>query len=397
MTYEKLQNIRTRLRKEIDPANRGNTPELSEVSSILLKKMEEMSAVRGPQFKEAMRGWAKNEQSREAIEKIIGGKIETFDKLYAANPEKIVDRIFSNPNYFEIAKEFIDPKVMDSLLQAKISKGIEKAFDSAKGFQPHTVKTYINSNRAFLDKYATPEMTQRLEAIADRGYFARRFLDDVNPSGSAASILSAINPKQFIQKISTQGVTGAVQSEVAGRINQSLSQRQGMKTFAKAIGEEPQVRTPMDFSKLNSAKDKVGEFIGKTAIGANASKNFSTSSQIASVASGENNTNEDFKPNKFIDDGIKKLRDIDRLGEIKDSFSELKKTKKGQDLLLQASDMKPDSPALQKIIEKIKQTEEYKKSLPKSSGYPKKLIKDGFQAVVKNEQEHKEAISEGWA
>ena len=81
--------------------------------------------------------------------------------------------------------------------------------------------------------------------------------------------------------------------------------------------------------------------------------------------------------------------------------------------MIRASELKPNSPSLQRTVDQIKSSEEYKKFIkekekqvqakePDQAAAPKikfplVVQKDGYTAVVRNADELSEAKSEGWA
>lgn len=252
MSFKEMQDTRDFLRKSIDPANPAASEEISKVRSILLGQMENMASKRGPGVGDTFKAYAKNERTREAIENIIGGKIESLDAMFAANPDKVVQKIFSNPNYAKTVGEYVGPQKMQELTGSYLNNGLKKAFDPATGFNPSTARNWIKSNSAFLSSYLDPRASQRLSALADYGYYGKRFLDEVNPSGTAASLLSAIEPKGFLQSVKQKGITGAISSEVSSKISSSLNQKQAIKALNEALGQE--VTAPL---KLKDVTDKI--------------------------------------------------------------------------------------------------------------------------------------------
>lgn len=115
---------------------------------------------------------------------------------------------------------------------------MEGSFDAAKGFDPSKLKTWLKGNAAFLKANVAPDVSQRLHALADLGYFGKRFLDEVNPSGTAASIKAMIEPGTFMQKLKTGDVLGAVTGEVTGRVSAATKQRQAVRSVNKLLGTE---------------------------------------------------------------------------------------------------------------------------------------------------------------
>ena len=236
MTFEELQKTREFLRKAIDPANPGAGEEISKVRSILLGQMEEMASKRGPKVGDTFKAYAKNERARESIEKVIGGKIESLDAMFAANPDKVVQKIFSNPNYAKVVGDYVGPEKMQELVAAYVSNGTRKAFDPARGFDPSALRNWMKSNGQFVSAYMDPGTAQRLEALADYGYYGKRFLDEVNPSGTAASLQALIEPKSFFQKVKQEGITGAVTNEISQKIGAAVKQKQATRTLNESLG-----------------------------------------------------------------------------------------------------------------------------------------------------------------
>jgi len=244
VTFKELQDIREFLRKYIDPANPSAMSEVGKVRSILLDQMEHLSGQFGKSTKDVFKQYAVNERSRENIEKIIGGQIESLDQIYAANPDKIVNKVFSNPNYADLIRKYLGDDAIGEMAAAKLRSGLESAYDSAKGFQPHTFKRWLNTNKTFVSRYVDQAATQRLNDLADYGYYGRRFLDDVNPSGTAAALLKSVEPGDIATEIIQKGMVGTATSQTAGRVKSALKQRQAQKFFAEAIGEAPKNSDP---------------------------------------------------------------------------------------------------------------------------------------------------------
>lgn len=250
MTFKEIQDTRSFLRKNIDPSNPSASEEISKVNSILLGQLEAMARANGPDVGETFKAYAINERTRESVEKIIGGRIESLDAMYSANPERVVKKIFANPNHAKIVADYVGPEKMQDLVGVFVNNGIQSAFDSANGFNPSKLRTWLRTNSTFMDNYAGPEVTQRLNALADYGYFGKRYLDEVNPSGTAAALLKGLKPETIGQKISTQGVTGTIVNETVGRVSGKLKQRQATKSLNEALGGGEKVKKPINLKPI---------------------------------------------------------------------------------------------------------------------------------------------------
>lgn len=350
MTFKEIQETREFLRKAVDPKNPGATAEINKVRTVLLRKLEDMAQGMGDDVGETFTRYAKNERARESLEKVIGGKIESLDQLYAANPDKVINKIFSNPNYADIAKEYVGEEKFTEMVSSYLKQGIDKASDSAKGFSPEKFRTWMGNsqNRKFLEKHVDPDTVRRLDALADYGYYSKRFLDEVNPSGTAASLKAMIEPKNFTQRVSQQGFRGALTSELATRVNARSTQKQAVKKVDEALGNKPKKKPKKDWR----LKDKAGKALDTSArarrgaIGSNAYLRDVTNS----AKSAENEKKKG--PEKWANDGLEKLlkKNPDKIGPIKGA---LLKSKKGKKLLIAASSAKPDSKTMDRILGQI--------------------------------------------
>lgn len=236
MTFKEVQDTRDFLRKSIDPSNPAATTEISKVRSVMLGQLEGMASKYGPDVGETFKAYAVNERARENIEKVIGGKIESLDSMFSANPDKVVQKVFSNPNYAKVVGEYVGENKMKEMVASYVQKGLDKSFDSVKGFQPHTLKTWLKTNQNILSANLEPQVLERLNALADYGYYGKRYLDEVNPSGTAASLLAAIKPETLAQKISTQGFMATARGETIGRAGAALKQKQATEALNQSLG-----------------------------------------------------------------------------------------------------------------------------------------------------------------
>lgn len=256
ISFKEIQKQREYLRKMIDPANPAATAEIGKIRSVLLDKLEEMAGGVDPQMRDTFKKYAINERSREQIEKIIGGKIESLDAMFAANPDKVVSKILSNPNYVGIVKQYLGEDAVNKLLQSYVNNGLEKAFETTGAFKPHLVKTFLEKNKQVL-RHLPADTLDRLEMLADYGWQARRFLDEVNPSGTAASMASILEPKDFITKIKNQGIKGAISNEIAAKFSAATTGAEASKALDDALrGVAPELQ-PSLLEKLKVAMPKL--------------------------------------------------------------------------------------------------------------------------------------------
>jgi hypothetical protein len=346
MTFKEIQDTREFLRKAVDPSNPGASSEVTKVRSLLLGQLEGLASKAGPDVGDTFRRYAINERARESIESVIGGKIESLDAMFAANPDRVVQKVFSNPNYAKVVGEYVGPEKMRELAAAYIQAGVGKAFDSAKGFQPSKLKSWLKTNEGFLRANLDPQTAERLNALADYGYFGKRFLDEVNPSGTAASLKEMLEPQSLFQKVRQKGIVGTVTGEVAAKAESMLNQRSAMRTVNEMMGAAPKERTSA-FAKIPGSK------IASTAQGSNAFAQIASRDARAIGSSVEKDDRTPLKggPSKWAADGFKKVEKF--LNGVAKAES-LIADPKSKAILVRISDLSPGSRAFESEVKRLK-------------------------------------------
>lgn len=368
VTFQEMQRMRDFLRKQIDITNPAATEELQNIRKILLDQLEFIGQKKVPQMRDVFKDYAINERNLDNIENIIGGKIESLDSMYSANPDKIVGKILSNPNYQDIVKSYIGDDAYNEMIKSYLNLGFRKSFDNVKGFMPQNLRAFLKQNENVLLKSIGEEQYQRLSALADHGYLARRFLDEVNPSGTAESLLSALKPGSFTQEVIQKGPVSAVKQKVYSSVLNKQKQIQSAKAVNEALAygsAEAGARSSSSASQkiFQGIKDNLPQSI----------KNINLNDLIkaqAGASSGRSVLNNNPKllmqsdsdtkkgKEKWANDGFDKIlqhsNDTSFLDLIKVNREKLFSDPKNKELLIQASDLKPGSKAMEKVVSKIK-------------------------------------------
>ncbi len=343
MSFSEIQKTREFLRKAIDPTNPAASAEIGKVRSVMLGQLEDMAQKIDPEIGKTFKAYAINEKSRESIEKIIGGRVETFDAMYAANPEKVVQKVFSNPNHSKIVSEYIGQDKMREMVGSYIQNGIDKATDSARGFSPEKFKSWLKRNENFLNSNVPSATKDRLFALSDYGYYGKRFLDEVNPSGTAASLQAMIEPTEFLQRVKTKGLVDATVGEVANKLHDAK------KSFS-AKSELDKLLKPNEMkqkTRLMSLDDA-----GKIAKAA-------TLPKIA-LREEKQKGSEKWASNGF--DRLQSFADSQNDLELSYVLNQLDKNdKQVKTLLISASDFKPGTKGFNKVVEQLRAFKKRKK------------------------------------
>ena len=239
VSFKEIQNIRDFLRKSVDHSNPKATREIEKVGSVLLDQLESMASKKAPEMRETFKRYAINERAKLNIEKIIGGQLENIDSMYNANPDKIVNRILSNPNYVEIVKQYAGEGPIKEMTGAYINTALEKSFDKVRGFMPSQFRNFVSKNSQLIKNNLGPQEFDRISALADSGYLARRFLDEVNPSGTAASLEAMFKSGGFISKVQSGGLVNAITSSALTKVASKVKQQQSLKALAESLSDGP--------------------------------------------------------------------------------------------------------------------------------------------------------------
>lgn len=339
MKFDEIQKTREFLRKSIDPANPRASQEVQKVRSIMLQKLEEMADRINPQIGKTFRDYAINERSRESVEKIIGGSIDSLDRMYAANPEKVVQKIFSNPNYTDIVRDYVGPEKMNEMISSFIGSGIDKATDAARGFNPNRFRSWIKSNEPILRRNLPKETLDRLNALSDYGYYGKRFLDEVNPSGTAASLKEMLEPGNVFEKVKRRGLVEGVISEGADFVS--------------------------DLMKKGKAKSNLDQMLGGKSLkaqGIDKTKALSQAARGAAVGRLLNREQENKEKGKkrWINNGLNQIRDFAKTSNDQELSQLIEKLdledKKVQKILIEAGSFKPQSKGFKNLVNKLKKS-----------------------------------------
>lgn len=367
VTFQEMQRMRDFLRKQIDITNPAATEELQNIRRILLDQLEVIGQKKVPEMRDVFKNYAINERNLDNIESIIGGKVDSLDSIYSANPDKIVDKVLSNPNYQDIVKSYVGDESYNEMIKSFLNQGLKKSFDNVKGFMPQNFRTFLKQNENVLLRSIGNEQYQRLSALADHGYLARRFLDEVNPSGTAESLLSALKPGSFTQEVIQKGPVSAVKQKIYSSVLNKQKQNQSVKAVNEALAYGS---AEAGASAKSSASQKIYQTIKDNS---DALKNLNFNNLIkvqAGASSGRGILNNNPKllmqsdsdtkrgKEKWANDGFEKVlkhsSDTSFLDLIKVNKEKLFSDPKNKDLLIQASDLKPRSKAMDKVVSKIK-------------------------------------------
>jgi hypothetical protein len=255
VSVDQIMNVRDYLRKSLDPVDFTKTSEIEKVRSNLLGAIENLVSNKyGDDVRGVFQQYAINEKTRDGIEKIIGGKLESMNATLKANPDSVVSSIFSNPNYAEEVRKTVGEQEFQKLVSSFINRGVEQSIDDVKGFLPHKFKNWLDKNDEFMRLYA-PNYRNKMRDMADYGYLSRRFLDEVNPSGTAASLLEGLKPESLIQRVKQAPTMLSAGMEVAGSVNKKIGKMKNIRDVDRMM--RPPGNKEIDYSKILSGLEGI--------------------------------------------------------------------------------------------------------------------------------------------
>jgi hypothetical protein len=186
LSFSEMQSIREALRKSL-PYDHPDLSTVHKARKSMLDYMEGLINSYKPKsdvvgtFKQ----YAINEKNLDNFQKIIGGKIDDFDRLITASPEKVLDRIFSSINNIKTSREIIGKDQFKQYAADHLNKLISSAIDESKGtLSSQKMYSILKKNASILKESLDPKTYKRLLDLAD---YMRMIPDtpSVNPSGTA--------------------------------------------------------------------------------------------------------------------------------------------------------------------------------------------------------------------
>lgn len=248
LSFKDMQAVREYLRKEIDPTKPGATADLQGIRKAMLDHMEELVQTRNPDLRvrETFKAWAKNERMLESFEDMLGGKMESMDALYRANPDRVLNNIFANPNTVETARGLLGPERFQALAGDYLNSLRESATDSAKNqMSMANFASLLKRKRGVIESTFGKEGFQRLSALADLGKIIPD-MPPINPSGTGKTSIigSAIRGVKKLTGAVSGTITGIGDAESAASALDSRAQAQAaVKYFNEMLarsGEKPE-------------------------------------------------------------------------------------------------------------------------------------------------------------
>jgi hypothetical protein len=259
--------------------------------------------------------------SESARIKTQKGPSAFLDAVESIPDEKIQEKFFNSDNFRQLSnlKEKF-PEQFDLLKQGKIRDILDSSKNYAQGAnQEVSVQRFVSEVRKL-----SPESKQLIFGdskglLKDIETLQASFGKNFNPSGS--------------------GTTAAWNDIVAANIKsvpQYLLYKGASTNLGKKIGKN------LNAGSVDTLRDVTASLTNKV------------SAPAARLAADKAATKTGYE--KWASDGAQKLQEHDSAFS-KDQIEQLKKTKKGRDLLIKASSFKPKSKAMDKLIGQIKEIE----------------------------------------
>jgi hypothetical protein len=236
-TFKDLQGIREVARKELNYEDPSVTDQIALARKVLLDDMTNIAAPEIPNYRRIAQEYAQNEQALDAIERMLGGRIDSLDLINKINTDKVVDRILSNPNYQEVARSYLGDERFQEIIGSFIKRAFDDANDVRKGWQPNKFERFLSRNQNNLQRSLGDDYFVKLKAANDYAWFGRRFLDEVNPSGTAGSLAKMLpDMLNVVTSLKNQGVTGTIDSIITQSVKAVRDSEQAVQFWNEAMG-----------------------------------------------------------------------------------------------------------------------------------------------------------------
>lgn len=209
-----LRNIRESLRDNAEKARgSGSLTEARKIESIRSSLLDYIqntveSSVPDVKVRQTFKNWAINEQNKEMLTKVLGGKLDPTSLLTdKAVSENALDNVFRNSNTVQLAKQTLGDNFKKAAANY-VAQGIESSKThgvmSAKKFDTWLRNNEDVLNIAFQDN---PKTLQQIKSIADYMRLGPDMITS-NPSGTAKSVKimesltqakeAVTNPRKFL-------------------------------------------------------------------------------------------------------------------------------------------------------------------------------------------------------
>lgn len=270
---------------------------------------------------------AGNLKDLNAVKSIVGNKdisspSKFLNKLSDAKESDLAQRAGNlDVSSLQSLKEKF-PTVFEKAKTAKVNDMIQSATNAKSGFNDNAfMKQYNNLDKELKDLLFEPEMQKHIEALQ---ILKRAIPDKLGPSGTPEGTMTMdmFSPRRNVLDLGIKKTLDAASSSPA---SQAASQPGKVISMVKQAAKSP-------LTLIGSNPDSAAKALP------NAADNKPTKG-----------------PDKWANDGAKNIIEHDSSTFSDPSVIEqIMNTKKGKDLLIRASDLKPGTKAMDNLVEKIK-------------------------------------------
>ena len=185
-----IWNVRKGLDQHVDVLAQGQAPQ--EIRALKAALMEQMQNSTGnPNIREAFKRYAINEQQRQVIEQAFGASVGTpeFGQISKVQPEKILDKIFSNTATTEAAKNILPPSQFNEMLGNYFKINQSKVTDNG-AFSSNKFWNKFLAPKQYVLESALSDNPEVLQGLKDKTTIARILPDDYsnNPPRTATTL-----------------------------------------------------------------------------------------------------------------------------------------------------------------------------------------------------------------
>jgi len=222
LTLGKIRNARGNLDQYINyiTGSAKTNAEVSRLKSSLMSFIENEAQKIAPELpvRDSFRAYAINEQNRETLERILGGKLFGEGVLgREIVAEDALRKIFATSVTTQAAKDIAGEKQFNSILADYLSQAMESVTDRERnGFSSNKFATFLKNKGPELET-ALADKAALLQEIRDWTTKMRILPDapSVNPSGTAKTLMGLMKDVLKFKNIASPGGIGAHIGEYA--------------------------------------------------------------------------------------------------------------------------------------------------------------------------------------
>lgn len=274
---QELMNVRSGLDQNINVQQAGKAAsQIRQLKSGMMDYIQKQIEQVEPNLpaeadvtRSVLRDWAVNEQQREIIERAFGASVGTpeFSQLSRVNPEKILDKVFSDTSHVKAAKQILSPSQFNEMRANYLASARQNVTRDGV-FSSNKFKSFLDKKRYVLGEAMSDPLGQRqFQRIDDLNTTMRNF-PDAAPTNNSKNVGEIQKIGEAIKDV-FNGDWGNIVKEGKDKILSVFKENSQRKAINEALQGKPEKLRKFNAVKkmTDSVDDKVANGIRSIMLG----------------------------------------------------------------------------------------------------------------------------------